>query len=73
MAAKLFVVDAGTGEKIPFLRGILVQSLVAAGVSFANAYEVALSAAWWARNWSSASARTRGWPMTPVISANARF
>jgi 2-phosphoglycerate kinase len=41
LAAKLFVVDAGTGEKIPFLRGILVQSLVAAGASFANAYEVA--------------------------------
>ncbi len=41
MAGKPVVIERGTGRKFPFLRGILVQSLVAAGLSFAHAYEVA--------------------------------
>ncbi len=41
MAGKPFVVEHSTGRKNPFLRGILVQSLVTAGISFQDAYEVA--------------------------------
>jgi len=41
MAGKPSVVERGTGRKAPFLRGILVQSLVDSGLSFAHAYEVA--------------------------------
>jgi 2-phosphoglycerate kinase len=41
MSSKPFVLERGTGRKVPFLRGILVQSLVDSGLSFAHAYEVA--------------------------------
>ena len=41
MAAKPLVVEHGTGRRIPFLRGILVQSLVASGLPFKQAYDVA--------------------------------
>ena len=39
--ARFSVVRSGTSEKVPFLRGILVQSLVDAGLSFKDAYRVA--------------------------------
>ena len=39
--ARVSVVRSGTSEKVPFLRGILVQSLVDAGLSFKEAYQVA--------------------------------
>jgi 2-phosphoglycerate kinase len=41
MAGKPSVIERGTGRQIPFLRGILVQSLVAAGLSFNDAYDLA--------------------------------
>lgn len=41
MAKKLLVIDTATGQQVPFLRGVLVQSLVATGLSFSDAYEVA--------------------------------
>lgn len=41
MAGKPLVVEAASGRKIPFLRGILVQSLVDVGLSFSDAYSVA--------------------------------
>ena len=43
MARKLFVIDSATGQKVPFLRGVLVQSLAAVGLSFADAYKVSQS------------------------------
>jgi 2-phosphoglycerate kinase len=39
--AKLFIIDSGSGERIPFLRGVLVESLVRAGLSFQEAYLLA--------------------------------
>ncbi|MDH3900740.1 MAG: hypothetical protein OEU51_06815 [Gammaproteobacteria bacterium] len=39
--AKITVINEPDGDRIPFLRGILVQSLVNAGLSFADAYELA--------------------------------
>ena len=39
--AKLFIIESATGEKIPFLRGVLVESLARAGLSFQDAYLVA--------------------------------
>lgn len=39
--ARISVIRSGTSEKVPFLRGILVQSLVDAGLSFKDAYRVA--------------------------------
>jgi 2-phosphoglycerate kinase len=39
--AKTFVVKETTGERVPLLRGVLVQSLVTAGLSFQDAYLVA--------------------------------
>jgi 2-phosphoglycerate kinase len=39
--AKLFIIDSGSGEKIPFLRGVLVESLARAGLSFQDAYLLA--------------------------------
>ena len=41
--AKLFIIESVTGDKIPFLRGVLVESLVRAGLSFQDAYLVAQS------------------------------
>jgi 2-phosphoglycerate kinase len=41
MAKKPFVIDSATGQEVPFLRGVLVQSLVAVGLSFTEAYGVA--------------------------------
>ncbi|MCW8962611.1 MAG: AAA family ATPase [Gammaproteobacteria bacterium] len=41
--AKLFIRESSTGDKIPFLRGVLVESLVRAGLSFQDAYLVAQS------------------------------
>lgn len=41
--AKLFIIESITGDKIPFLRGVLVESLVRAGLSFQDAYLVAQS------------------------------
>jgi 2-phosphoglycerate kinase len=40
---KLFIIESVTGERIPFLRGVLVESLVRAGLSFQDAYLVAQS------------------------------
>jgi len=39
--AKITVLKEGEDDRSPFLRGILVQSLVNAGLSFADAYELA--------------------------------
>ena len=39
--AKLFIIDSNTNERIPFLRGVLVESLVRTGLSFQEAYLVA--------------------------------
>jgi len=39
--AKITVYKDGDGDRSPFLRGILVQSLVTAGLPFADAYELA--------------------------------
>lgn len=36
--ARFFVVEESSGERMPFLRGILVQSLVATGLPFQDAY-----------------------------------
>ena len=41
MASKAFMVESVTGERVPFLRGILVQSLVDAGLAFTEAYAIA--------------------------------
>jgi len=41
MAKKPFVIDSATGQEVPFLRGVLVQSLVAVGLSFTEAYGIA--------------------------------
>ena len=41
MAKKPFVIDSATGQEVPFLRGVLVQSLVAVGLSFSEAYDLA--------------------------------
>lgn len=37
----LYVINKSEGEKVPFLRGILTRSLVKAGLSFDDAYQVA--------------------------------
>ena len=39
--AKLFITDSASGERIPFLRGVLVESLARAGLSFQDAYVLA--------------------------------
>ena len=39
--AKIFVVKAPDVDRVPFLRGILVQSLLSAGLSFEDAYATA--------------------------------
>ena len=39
--AKLFIIESATGEKIPFLRGVLVESLARVGLSFQDAYLIA--------------------------------
>ncbi len=39
--AKLFVIERDNDERNPFLRGVLVESLVRAGLSFQDAYVVA--------------------------------
>ncbi len=41
MTKKTYVSDERTGERVPFLRGILVHSLAAAGISFEDAYAAA--------------------------------
>ena len=41
MSSKAFMVESVTEERVPFLRGILVQSLVDAGLSFTDAYAIA--------------------------------
>jgi len=41
--AKLFIIEGDSSEKIPFLRGVLVESLVRAGLTFQDAYLVAQS------------------------------
>ncbi len=41
MAKKTAVIISSTGEKVPFLRGILVQSLAEAGLDFEDAYAMA--------------------------------
>jgi len=41
--AKLFIIDNASDERIPFLRGVLVESLARAGLSFQDAYHVAQS------------------------------
>lgn len=40
---KLFIIESVTDERLPFLRGVLVESLVRAGLSFQDAYLVAQS------------------------------
>lgn len=40
---KLFIIKSATDERIPFLRGVLVESLVRAGLSFQDAYLIAQS------------------------------
>ena len=39
--AKLFITDTASGDRIPFLRGVLVESLARAGLSFQDAYVLA--------------------------------
>ncbi len=39
--AKLFIIDNANGDRIPFLRGVLVESLARAGLSFQEAYLIA--------------------------------
>lgn len=39
--AKLFIIDSTSGERIPFLRGVLVESMVRAGLPFEDAYQIA--------------------------------
>ncbi|RDH90159.1 MAG: hypothetical protein DIZ77_14150 [endosymbiont of Seepiophila jonesi] len=41
--SKLFIIESASGESIPFLRGVLVESLVRAGLSFQDAYLIAQS------------------------------
>lgn len=41
MAKRTYVISRRSGEKAPFLRGILVQSLVSTGLSFKEAYDTA--------------------------------
>ena len=41
--SKLFIIESDTGERIPFLRGVMVESLVRTGLSFQDAYLVAQS------------------------------
>ncbi len=41
--AKLFITDSTSGERIPFLRGVLVESLARTGLSFQDAYVLAQS------------------------------
>ena len=41
--AKLFIIEDATEERIPFLRGVLVESLARAGLPFQDAYLVAQS------------------------------
>jgi 2-phosphoglycerate kinase len=41
--AKLFIIESDSGERIPFLRGVLVESLVRIGLAFQDAYEIAQS------------------------------
>jgi len=41
--AKLFITDGTSGERMPFLRGVLVESLARAGLSFQDAYVLAQS------------------------------
>ena len=43
MGKKTFIVISSAGQRVPFLRGILVQSLVAAGLGFKDAYATAQS------------------------------
>ncbi len=43
MGKKTFVVTSSAGQRVPFLRGILVQSLVAVGLGFEDAYATAQS------------------------------
>ncbi len=43
MGKKTFVVISSAGQRVPFLRGILVQSLVAVGLGFKDAYATAQS------------------------------
>jgi len=43
MASKALLVESAAGERVPFLRGILVQSLVDAGLAFDDAYVIAKS------------------------------
>lgn len=38
---KVFIINEATAERIPFLRGVLVQSLVTAGLPFQDAYPLA--------------------------------
>lgn len=39
--AKIIVIKEPAGSRVPFLRGILVQSLLSAGLSFKDAYDAA--------------------------------
>ncbi len=41
--AKIVVIKQQGGDQVPFLRGILVQSLLSAGLSFKDAYGTALA------------------------------
>lgn len=41
--AKIVVTKEKGGDRVPFLRGILVQSLLSAGLSFKDAYDTALA------------------------------
>ena len=41
--AKIVVIKEQGGDRVPFLRGILVQSLLSAGLSFKDAYDTALA------------------------------
>jgi 2-phosphoglycerate kinase len=41
--AKLFIIENSSGERIPFLRGVLVESLVRSGLTFQDAYLLAQS------------------------------
>lgn len=41
VVTKVFVIKESGGDEVPFLRGILVQSLLSAGLSFKDAYSTA--------------------------------
>ena len=41
--AKIVVIKEQGGDRVPFLRGIMVQSLLSAGLSFKDAYDTALA------------------------------